>query len=513
MVSWRPTLSNRREECELRLLPLMDGKLYFAEKIVGIPTNGDIAAFLRKAGIVDGILFDSFSLLQRNDVSQIPVAKAYYQEEPPIFNLFFGINSFLPEILRSILEGTPLDCFEEKFLVKRNEALLTAQGPFRKVLRYPDGHVEIKENLNFNDLQIFCGKNCTVYENSIIALTDGSAHQTKDGRVFTYPVVTVKGVGEIHGKVNEEISVKVTEDIHSHSYLELPSNLFVLGAIHSSFIKVKGNLQALEGIDNPKELSSSKIFAQGKLITPFIKKMKIQVKDKIMVTEGIHNSLVICNDQVWANFIENSEIRLRNGLITNHILGNSRIFLGPSYTNDDELTYFRNQIDIWEKKLNSQEFLITGIRDRLEKEKYALMGYFLRLKEAGKKQILLDSSIVRLFDSIKHTFDNYKKLVEEYQQFLNNYLANKAFLTVCQRNLNKVPFFIKVYGKIDPGVLIATPTHVVKVSKPLNHVLIIMDPLTGRLRFTNDFEETEKKLNIQSNELSASLSEKTVVES
>lgn len=481
-------IEQKEKQADVKLIPVMNGKLVFAEKQGGTPTNGALLAALKKAGIVEGILESSFSLLARNDVNQVLVARAYYQDEPPYFNVYFGIESFLDEILSGILKGKPFISFEEKFLVKRNAPLLSIKEPFTKVLKYPDGRIEKHGILNFNKLDIFCGKNSVVYEDSIISLIDGSAHRTLDGRVYVYPVITVKGVGEIHGRVNEEISVKVTEDIHSHSYLDSPSNVFVEGAIHSSYIKTGGSVQALEGIDNAKEVESSKIISDGMVIAPYIKKYKVSAKGKVLVSEGIHDSLVITHDEVWANFIANSEIRCRNGLVTNHIQGNSRIFIGPNYVKDDKLSFFNTQIEIFEKKMASQEFVIKEIKDRLEKEKQTLLGYFLRLKEAGKKRIILDSSIVRLFESIKLSFKNYQQAVDTYQKSFDNYLANKSYLTICKRQLHRIHEpFIKVLGRIEPGVIIATPVHVVKVSKPLEHVLITLDSLSGRLRFTKDF--------------------------
>ncbi len=481
-------------QVQLRLIPLMNGKLVFAEKLSSAPTKGTLLAALKRAGIVDGILEESLSYLVRNDVIQGPVAKAYYQDEPPRFEMHFGIESSLNEVLAGILAGEPFNSFEEKFLVKRNSTLLSVKEPFTKVLKYPDGRIEKHGNLNINKLDIFCGKNTVVYENSIISLIEGSAHRTLDGRVFVFPVLKVKGVGEIHGRVNEEISVKVTEDIHSHSYLDSPSNVFVEGAIHSSFIKTGANLQALEGIDNTKEVESSKIVSKDMVITPYIRKYKVSARGKVLVSEGIHDSLVITHDEVWARFISNSEIRCRNGLITNHIEGNSRIFLGPSYFKDDELTLFLNQINLFVKKLSNQEFLINEVKDRLEKEKQTLLGYFLRIKEAGKKHVLLDSSIIRLFESIKLTFNSYQQAVDLYQKYLDQYLANKSYYNICQRRLYRTNEpYIKVFGRIEPGVIIATPAHVVKVSKPLDHVLIMLDPFTGRMRFTNDFSALKKQ--------------------
>ncbi len=473
----------------IRLIPLMKGKLVFAEKLAEVPSTGVLVACLKRAGVVDGILPGCFSLFSRSDIVQVPVARAFFRDEPPIFKPHFGIDEIERQLLNNVLQSKPFENFEKRFYVKRNDPLLTVKEPFVKVLKYPDGRIDKKEVLKNRSIEIFCGKNTTAFEDSIISLIDGSAHQTKDGRVYVFPVMTIRGMGEIHGKFNEEISIKVTQDIHSHSYLESPSNIFVTGAIHSSFIKAGGNIQAMEGIDNTKEVESSRILSKGKIITAYIRKYRVHSKDKVIVSEGIHNSLVIAHNEVWANFIEDSEIRCRNGLITNAIRGKSRIFLGPSYIKDDELDFYRNQIQLAEKRLNNQEFVLNEIKDRLEKEKQTLLGYFLRLKEAGKMRVILDSSIVRLFESLKLSFEQYEQDLQKYQKMLNEFLAYKSYLIMCQRAINKgVPPFIKVMGKIDPGVIIATPAHVVKVSRPLEHVAIYMDPITGRLRFTNDFE-------------------------
>ncbi|WP_456440454.1 FapA family protein [Caldithrix abyssi] len=498
-------MNNEKQiDAGVKLISLMDGKLILAEKLKETITSGELLAVLKRAGITEGILPGCFPLLARTDMAQVPVARAFYRDEPPVFNVAFGLQDLERQILEDILAGRPFDAFEEKFSVKRNTVLLSVQKPFIKVLKYPDGHIEKKGNLSLKNYDIFCGKNTSVYQNSIVALIDGSAHRTKDGRVHVYPVLTVKGMGEIHGKVDEEIAIKVTGDIHSNSYLESPSNVFVLGAIHSSFVKAEGNIQALEGIDNTKEIESSRILSKGKVITVYIRNYRVHAKDKVLVSEGIHNSLVIAHDEVWANFIESSEIRCHKGIVTNHIRGKSRIFLGPSYIKEDDVDSFRHQIQLSEKKLKSQEFEIKEIKDRLEKEKQTLMGYFLRLKDAGKTRVMLDSSIIRLFNSLKLSFEQYEESVKKYERLFAEYLAYKSYLINCQRAIkNTAPPFVKVMGRIEPGVIIATPAHVVKVSKPLDHVLIFIDPITGRLRFTNDFKMlsnlSEKSFNKMSN--------------
>ncbi len=466
----------------LKFIPLLDGKLIIAQKLEGTIKPIEILAALRKIGISHGILSDSIPLIQRDDIKEIPVACAYFEEEPPEFDVL--VEPALGEkLIPQVLQGEPIELLKDRMHVKAGTPILRAQKGFRVVLRLPDGGVnEFKDIAHGYNLNVFSGANVSVQERQIVSLIEGSAFVSKWGKAYAFPILTVRGLGEIHGKVDDQFAVHVLEDIHSYSNLEIPSNLFVTGMIHSSFIKALGFVQAQEGIDNSKKIENSRIIAGKSVITPHVKKYRIIAGEDVWINESIQQSIIISYRKVVARLIDESEIRVRNCLYADEIRKGSQIYLGPSFMRDEgyKRRLLANQND--ERKLNEQEFVIENLRDKGEKEKRTLINYFSRLRESGRDKIVIDSTMERVFKSLQETYSNLQEQIKEYESRLQTFLNNKILLAYYTReNRNTHRPFIRVYGRIEKGVTIATANQNTKLSHPLENVTIYADPFTGKM--------------------------------
>ncbi len=471
------------EHGTLKLIPLMGGKLILAEKINGTTTKGEVLASLKKVGITQGILSECITLLPREDIQQMPVARAYYQDEPPKFEVHFG-PKIKEQVIGDILEGKSIDLIDDRLLVKKDFRLVSLTKPFRTILRFPDGKSLEKSELDFRNLSVFAGTNTKARDDAIYAAAEGSAFLSKWGVVHVHPVLTIKGLGEIHGRVDDQIAVKVQEDIHAHSALESPSNIFVLGMIHSSYIQAAGYVQALDGIDNTKRSDNSRIISGKSIFTSYVKNYRLIAKEKILVYGGIHQSIVISHDEVISNFIESSEIRVRNRLLTNHIRGNTRIYLGAAFFRDEAFKQRILHNQQKERQLSQKEFLIEEMRDRLEREKIGILKYLARLREEGKDKIFIDSTLTRLYNALKGSLVKLQIEIKDYERQLAEYFTQKMLLSyyIRESSFDESPQ-IRVLGKIDAGVIITAPNQVVKLTNPLEDVTIILDRYSGKIHF------------------------------
>ncbi len=469
----------------VRIVPLLGGKLLIAQKISGSVKPGDIVSGLKKLGITEGFLNESIELLQRENIYEMPVACAFYHDEPPQFTVHFG-RQFTSDDYLKIVRGEEIPFIKQDFQVLANQKLIHIVKPFRTVLRYPDGHIEEKAVLeHVYDLRIFNGANVRAKNNQIFSQIEGTAFVSKWGKVYVFPILTVRGLGEIHGKLDDQYGVHVLEDIHSYSNLELPSSVFVTGMIHSSFIKVKGYVQALEGIDNSKKIENSRIISGKSVITPHIKRYRITAGEDVLVNEIITQSLIISHRNVVARIVDASEIRVRNKLIADEIRAGSQVYLGPSFLKNEAYHQWIIANQKAEKQLNRKEFSIEEMKDKFEREKQVLIQYFSRLKESGKKNILMDATMMRLYKQLKESFNTLQKQTDEYETLLKNFLTTRIILAYYAREnrMSEDPQ-IRVYGKIDKGVLISSSSKSVKLTKSLENVTIRLDRASGELRIS-----------------------------
>lgn len=467
----------------VRLVPLLDGKLLIAQKISGMVKSGDIVSGLKRIGITEGFLTASIELLQREDINEIPVACAYYHDEPPEFKVHFG-RKFDHSAYLNIINGEEIPFIKPDFQVLANQRLVSMVKPFRTVLRYPDGHIEEKANLeNVYNLRIFNATNVKAKDSQIYSQIKGSAFISQWGKVYVFPILTVRGLGEIHGKLNDQFGIHVLEDIHTYSNLELPSSVFVTGMIHSSFIKVKGYVQALEGIDNAKKIENSRIIAGKSILAPHIKRYRIVAGEDVLANEIITQSIIISHRNVVARIIDESEIRVQNQLVANEIRAGSQVYLGPSFIKNEDYQHrviANNKKS--EKQLAKKEYAIEEMKDKIGREKQVLISYFTRLKESGQVNILMDTTMMRLYKQLKESVAALQEHVLEYNGFLEDYLATKIVLAYHAREnrITQNPQ-IRVYGKIDKGVMISTANRSIKLTKPLENVTILLDRSTGEM--------------------------------
>lgn len=476
----------------LKFIPLLEGKLIIAQKVEGTVKPVEILASLRKMGIVYGILNDTIPLIQRDDIREIPVACAYFEEAPPKFDVLVE-PELDDKLVTKVLQGESIELLKDRMHVLPGKAIVNAQKNFRVVLRFPDGRIKEYQDINDHyNLDVFSGANVIIRGNRIVSSIDGSAFVSKWGKVYAFPILTVRGLGEIHGKVDDQFAVHVLEDIHSYSNLEIPSNLFVTGMIHSSFIKALGYVQAQEGIDNSKKIENSRIIAGKSVITPHVKRYRIVAGEDVWINESIQQSIIISYRKVVARLIDESEIRVRNCLYADEVRKGSQIYLGPSFMKDEgyKRRLIANQND--ERKLNEQEFVIENLRDKGEKEKRTLINYFSRLKESGRDKIVIDSTMERVFKSLQETYSDLKKQIQEYELRLQTFLNNKILLAYYTReNRTTHRPFIRVYGRIEKGVTIATANQNTKLSHSLENVTIYADPFTGKMEVVSHKPSSE----------------------
>ena len=111
-----------------------------------------------------------------------------------------------------------------------------------------------------------------------------------------------------------------------------------------------------------------------------------------------------------------------------------------------------------------------------------MVSYFGRLKETGKDNILLDATMMRLYDQLKESFATLEENVSDYGELLKNFLATKIILAYYAREnrMSEDPE-IRVYGKIDKGVMISTANQSIKLSRPLENVAIRFERATGKM--------------------------------
>jgi len=78
--------------------------------------------------------------------------------------------------------------------------------------------------------------------------------------------------------------------------------------------------------------------------------------------------------------------------------------------------------------------------------------------------------------------DHLQKQIKEYELRLQTFLNNKILLAYYTRENQSTPrSFIRVYGRIEKGVTIATANQNTKLSHPLENVTIYADPFTGKM--------------------------------
>jgi hypothetical protein len=98
----------------------------------------------------------------------------------------------------------------------------------------------------------------------------------------------------------------------------------------------------------------------------------------------------------------------------------------------------------------------------------------------------------RVFKSLQETYSDLKEQIREYELRLQTFLNNKILLAYYTReNRTTHRPFIRVYGRIEKGVTIATANQNTKLSHSLENVTIYADPFTGKMEVVSHKPSSE----------------------
>jgi len=468
--------------CVIELTILKDGAVVLAEIKRGYVGKKELLPELKRNGYAYGIIEQNMAALESGQKGQVILATAIVQD------IAAGIWSHSTENKNSgaILESLENENFnfnDITFNVKENERLLTITSTPKTVLRYPDGRKEQLKDLGMDGATKLCGKNTHLNTDSKSIRSDinGSMHSSIYGVISVYPVKEFKSIGRVHGKVVEDNAIAVERDILPDSFVKNKSNLIVDGFIRSSIINTEGNVLC-RGIENPLNHDRCEIMAGQSIFTRFIKKYLVWSGESVFVDKIIEKSTIQCLGTIAASMISDSEIRVGGKLFTKNINGNSKIFLGNIFVENEELKKRKSFHLQHKKRLIDLEDAINLNQAEIESNRSKSIAQIKKLRKLPQSTFETDILLKRFFITLTDRITQLNKKIDEYETDLRQFEKERLELSFCDQQLKEdsQPEII-VTGKIEPGTVITAPNQELKVTHDLTNVSIKLDKIRGIL--------------------------------
>ncbi|MCB0281017.1 MAG: DUF342 domain-containing protein [Calditrichae bacterium] len=462
---------------------LWNGKLILAEIRYGQGTKTEMRNALLNAGYNFGLIESSLDLLESGQKGQIPIALAYVDEDPgkPWFHFEDALND---KNFNSWIESGSFDNVDFSYPVQQGDRLMSlAEVPY-SFMRYPAGDKEFLKNLDGNSLEMYAGENTkyNIQKNAIESEIDGFAHRTIYGMVSVYPLMTVKNIGKMHGKVEFENALEVEQDVRAESVIVIPSNLIVKGLIRSSYIRVGGNINCAFGFDNLQKSDVAKIYAGQSIFTISILHYTVWAGMYVICQNTIESSNIQAMNTIVAPVIANSEIKVGSKLYCRDIERGTQIYLGPDYVIDPNLKNIKNYHNQHEKKLYDLYLSLEEQQRELEFTKKKAIGHLAKLSKMSKASISSDVLLNRFYINMKDGLRRYNEAIENCKQTLDSFEDERKQLNFYETHTRdaKVPE-ITVTGRISAGCAIYAPHQTLRIREPLERVSIKLDKDKGTL--------------------------------
>jgi hypothetical protein len=325
----------RRSAGALQLSFLDKGRIVVGQLLEGRLEGEELALILEEAGIRTGLIESGIELIGKGSTSEIPLAVVRIIELPAqttseVFHL--------PRLEEALASGVLPDLSDVDILfpVKAGDALLSVEAPPKTVMRFPTGETRLLKEWESVNPELFSGVHTSVpgQGNTIVADIDGLAQRTAYGQVSVYPVESLPGVGELHGKIEQGNAVVVEGDVKGGSHLVTEGNIHVRESVSGAYIHAGGNLQVDMVIDNPTGSEKAQVRAGQHLLTRVLKDSTVIVGSQAIITEEVSRCDLTCLNSLITPVLIGSRIRAANTVIAGDIRGETQIELGTAYTRD-----------------------------------------------------------------------------------------------------------------------------------------------------------------------------------
>jgi len=468
---------------------LIIGELY-GEKVYRF----DLIKALKENGIVCGFLDNCLGLLEGGFNGQIPIAQAYIEDEPGTFIFTFedlydrsGILNFL----RSNTFPQP-NLFP---IVRKGDVLVEMASNPHSVLRYPDGHKDILQELAASDVDYYSGTNTSVdKENTrIVAAIDGSVHRSVYGVVHVYPPQQIKSLGKAHGKMKYDSALQVEDDIRSGSDLITQSNLWVGGMVRAAHVEAEGSIHSKYGFDNPKRLDSAQVIAGHSIYTAAIRQYRVKAGVGVFAKNIIEDSIVYSNNFIITPLIVNSEVRVGNKLYVHRVKGDTRIFLGRQFLRDTRYKELLNFHQQHERGLSDIEADINYVQDKLLMEQNNTVKQLNKLKRLAPDMIPTDVLLKRYFANQQTSYQELNRKIAAYERQSHKLTRERMRLSFYENQFSiDTPPQIYITGEVEAGVSIHALNQHIKLKENHSNLLISLDAVSGKLKFEHIPEIAEQ---------------------
>jgi len=338
-------------------------------------TEKEIKDALEKAGIVYGIKEDVIQqILRLQYADKLPIAEGIPPEKGEDGRIEYKVNLWKKELIPKENPDGTVDFREIGYVenVLKGDILAVKIPPIEGT---PGVNVygEPVPPKKGKDVRLPKGKNTEILEDGLTLVSTISGVPgmlMRGGNISVSPLLEVKrDVDFSTGNIDFVGNVLVKGTIRSNFRVKCERNLDVWEDIENADVEVGGNLIVRRGIYGEIERT---ITVNGNLVAKIIRNANINVKDDIIVEQGIMDSRVKCGGKVVVTsskgVISGGEIRAYAGVYTTN-LGSS--FGTPTVVIVGKDPWESSELEILIKERNDFEKRLKEVENNI---KY-IMGY------------------------------------------------------------------------------------------------------------------------------------------
>ncbi|GEM_PF-3389299 len=468
----------------LRLTVLEDGTLLIASYEGQRIYKYELLKELKKNGIIGGYIDPCLELIVAGHKGEIPIARAFLEDEPPIFEYHFEKKYSRQELIHLLTHQKVPDVnFFPEVEAKMN--LLSVKSPPHLIRIYPEGRRETVHEIDGYGLQYFKGNHvaCNHESNSIYSEIEGTAHYSPFGRVHVFPPEKIKSVGKIHGEQNFKSAIWIEDDIRTGSTLNTVSNLYVGGLIRSSRVSAEGNITAAFSFENPRRNENSIASAGNSVFASAIRNYIVRSYRDIIVRNSIENSIIRNYHIIYAPIIRASEVRVGGKLFAHEIIDGCKLYLGLKFLKNSLATEVRKTHKEHEQGLSRLKGELIYLRKRLITLQENTAKHFAKIKGSQPAAIHGDVFLKKYYSSQVNGFKEFARKLADFEQLYKEYKREHYTLSYYKQQYEQNrPTEIIVTGKIEAGTTLHAPEQTIQFKADQSHVAIILDDITGKIK-------------------------------
>lgn len=477
----------------LKLSTLKGGEIILGEIQDGSANVKEIEQGLSVNGIKHGIQSEFIERLAGGYKGQVPIARSEIRVDLVQFEIAFA-EKMDTENVDPYHNLTGLHNRELAGMVMAGDRLLTITSSSKRILKKPDGVEEIVSDAGNKEIHHFVGKNVRANEkgNSIYASIDGVAQITTRGKVSVFPFESHGSLGKVHGKIETEHAMLVQGDIRGGADISSLASLIVRGMIRGSTVRIGGDLDCANGLDNVSRNDDGEIRVEQNLRTSNIKNFKVWVGSKLFASRIIDHSDIEVLDTLACPRISDSKIAVCNRLVTYNIVRDSVIKFGPAAVEDPFIQKFKQTHLSRSRKHHDKHLALEFQRSHLEQLRQKSLHILQRLRSEEQSNITVGNVLKRYISTMEEALRLYKSECNELINIEKQVKQERAELAY---NTSLIQSFsnpsITVGGKMESGTRIVGPVDSLILEKSMSNCKITLDPETQKLVFTNLEREVE----------------------